>query len=240
MGRKRTILTGIASAALAGGSVLAAPALASASVTPHSFANARAALETQLTNRAGQLARLAADVTAAKGTLSAADFTQLSTNVATATGNISALLTTVEASTTTTNAQLTVDRNAMYSQNRVYAVLTPQVFETIEADSISAQVLVFQNDEPSLNSSVNLLVGLPGYKDASNHYVSFVKSVSDAFEAATNVATRVLNQTPADYPGDTHVFVNSNKDLLKADIALAHATYDESVIGLASGGYTGS
>jgi hypothetical protein len=57
---------------------------------------------------------------------------------------------------------------------------------------------------------------------------------------SNNVTTAVLAQVPADSPGDFHVFVTANGKLLNADIALAHASYDESVIGLATGGYTGS
>jgi hypothetical protein len=237
MSTKRTVLAGIAGAALAGGSLLAIPGIASASVRPNTFATAKVQLESQLTNRTAQLSRLGADVTAAKS-LTPAHVTALDANIATATANISALVASVQAATT--GAQLKADREAMVKQNRVYAVLTPQVFETIEADQISSQVVTFQASEPTLQSSVNLLVGQPGYTNAENHYVSFVKSVNLANENATNVATEVLLQTPADYPGDTHVFVRANRSLLAADIALAHATYDESVIGLASGGYTGS
>jgi hypothetical protein len=87
---------------------------------------------------------------------------------------------------------------------------------------------------------VNALVGQIGYKNASNHYAAFIKSVDLAGLDSNNVIAAVLAQVPADYPGDTHVFVNTNGKLLDADIALAHATYDESVIGLAAGGYTGS
>jgi hypothetical protein len=237
MSTKRTVLTGIAGAALAGGSLLALPGLASASVRPHSFATAKVQLETQLTNRSAQLGRLSADVTAAKS-LTPAHVIALNADIATATTNISALVTSVEGATT--GAQLKADRASMVKQNRVYAVLTPQVFETVEADQISSQVATFQLSEPTLQSSVNLLVGLPGYTTAENHYLSFVKTVNQANENATDVATEVLLQTPADYPGDTHIFVKANKSLLAADIALAHATYDESVVGLASGGYTGS
>jgi hypothetical protein len=237
MGTKRTVLAGIAGAALAGGSLLAIPGIASASVRPNTFANAKVQLEQQLTNRSSQLSRLSADVTAAKS-LSPAHVIALNANIATATTNITALATSVQGAATA--AELRSDRASMIKQNRVYAVLTPQVFETVEADQISSQVVTFQASEPTLQSSVNLLVGQPGYTTAENHYVSFVKSVNRANENATNVATEVLLQTPADYPADTHVFVKANKSLLAADIALAHATYDESVIGLASGGYTGS
>jgi hypothetical protein len=67
-----------------------------------------------------------------------------------------------------------------------------------------------------------------------------VKAVNNASVDSNDVATEVLAQTPADYPGDTHVFVRANRELLAAGIALAHASYDASVIGLATGGYTGA
>jgi hypothetical protein len=87
---------------------------------------------------------------------------------------------------------------------------------------------------------VNGLVGQHGYQNALNHYVAFVKSVNNAAGAVNSVLTTVLAQVPADYPGDTHVFTNANHQMLNAGVALAHANYDASVIGLASGGYTGS
>ena len=49
-----------------------------------------------------------------------------------------------------------------------------------------------------------------------------------------------MAQLPQDFPGDTHVFVDANHQLLAADIALARANYDASIIGLAAGGYSGS
>jgi hypothetical protein len=50
----------------------------------------------------------------------------------------------------------------------------------------------------------------------------------------------VIAQLPGDFPRDTSVFVNANHKLLDADIALARANYNASIIGLASGGYAGS
>jgi hypothetical protein len=49
----------------------------------------------------------------------------------------------------------------------------------------------------------------------------------------------VLDQTPQGFPGNTRVFVLQNRQILDANIALAYAAYDASIIGLASGGYTG-
>ncbi|MCU1490633.1 MAG: hypothetical protein JWM85_2038, partial [Acidimicrobiaceae bacterium] len=75
---------------------------------------------------------------------------------------------------------------------------------------------------------------------AEHHYQSFVSRVGTASATSARVATVVLAQVPADFPGDTHVFVSANRQLLAADVAIAYANYDVSVIGLASGGYTGS
>ena len=49
----------------------------------------------------------------------------------------------------------------------------------------------------------------------------------------------MLAQTPQGFPGNTSVFVAENHQVLDANIALAYAAYDASIIGLAAGGYTG-
>lgn len=231
------VQAGLAGFALIGGSLLALPGAASAATTPHSFSNNQTLLETQLASRATQLARLGTDVAGATS-LTAPHAVTLKASIATATTNIDALIAKVP--TDTTNAELAVDRASMLKENRVFAILTPQVFLTIEADGIASQVVTFQANESALQGSVNSLVGQHGYTNALNHYVAFVKAVNVANAAASNITTAVLAQTPADYPGDTHVFVHTNRELLRADLSLAHASYDESVIGLASGGYTGA
>lgn len=232
----RQVRAGLAGFAVLGGALLSVPGAASATTRPHSFQSNQTLLEQQLASRAAQLTRLSADVTAA--TLSSTQVATLTASIKAANSSIQALI--VKVPTDTTQAQLKVDRTTMLAQNRVFAVLTPQVFLTIEADAIVARVVTFQANESALQGSVNVLVGQHGYNNALNHYVAFVKAVNVANAAAVNVTTAVLAQTPADYPGDTHVFVNANSKLLKADLSLAHASYDETVIGLASGGYTGS
>lgn len=249
---KHALQAGFVSALLAGGSLFAmagaanaAPTTSTTSTTTKStstkstsFLNQQKLLEQQLTIRTSQLTHLSADITAAAKTLTPAHLLVLNTNVATATTNINALIAKVP--TDTTNAELKTDRSSMLKQNRVFAVLTPQVYLTIEADSVTARVTTFEGNESSLQAEVTSLVGEPGYKTASNHYQAFVKSVNSAAAEANDVATDVLAQTPSNYPGDTHVFVSANHKLLDANIALAHASYDESVIGLAAGGYAGA
>jgi hypothetical protein len=230
---KRPLAVG---AVVAVGSVVALPAIASAAPS-QSFVNAQTHLEQQIALRTTQLGRLSADVAASK-TLSSAHATQLTVNITTAAANLKVL--SAKVPTDTTFAQLRTDRSSMLVQNRVFAVLTPQVFETIGADAVAAQVVTLQADEPSLQASVTSLVGEHSYENALNHYLAFIRLVNSAAAASTNVATKVLAQTPADYPGDTHVFVSANKALLNANIDLAKANYNASILGLASGGYTGS
>ena len=233
---KRLLQVALATVTLVGGSFFAFAGIASAAPS-QGFLNAQKKLEQQLANRVTQLGRLSTDVTAAKS-LTTSHTTILSKNVGTATGNINNLV--LKVPNDTTWADLHADQESMYRDNRVYAVLTPQVFQTIEADAIAAQVTTFEANESALQSSVSALVGQPGYKNALLHFAAFVKLVNNAAEDSSNVDAAVLAQVPADYPGDTHVFIRANHELLNADIALAHAAYDETIIGLASGGYTGS
>ncbi|MCU1488902.1 MAG: hypothetical protein JWM85_307, partial [Acidimicrobiaceae bacterium] len=125
-----------------------------------SFTQLQQQLEQQIANRQARLANLTKDVAGAKS-LTSAHATLLNTRLSAETTNIAALAAKVP--TDTTNAQLSADRSAMLSDNRVYAVMTPQVFQTIEADSISAQVTTLQADEAGLQSEVAALVGQPGY-----------------------------------------------------------------------------
>jgi hypothetical protein len=233
---KRVLQAGLATVTLVGGSFFALAGIASAAPS-QGFLNAQKKLEQQLANRVSQLGRLSTDVTAAKS-LTTSHATFLSNVVTTASGNINNLV--LKVPNDTTWAELRADQKSMYKDNRVYAVLTPQVFQTIEADAIASQVTAFEANESSLQSSVNALIGQPGYETALRHFEVFVTSVNNAAEATSDVDAAVLAQVPADYPGDTHVFVHANHELLNADIALAHAAYDETIVGLASGGYTGS
>jgi hypothetical protein len=233
---KRLFQAGLATVTLVGGSFFAFAGIAS-STPSQRFLNAQKKLEQQLANRVSQLSRLSMDIKAATS-LTAPHSTFLTNVVATATGNINSLV--LKVPNDTTWAALNADQRSMYKDNRVYAVLTPQVFQTIEADAIASQVATFEANEPSLQTAVNAIIGQPGYKNALAHFAAFVKSVNYAAEDSNKVDTTVLAQVPADFPGDTYVFIHANHELLNADIALAHAAYDETIIGLASGGYIGS
>jgi len=232
----KLLQVGIASAIFGGAFAVLVPDITSASVRPHGFLSSQHTLETQLAIRASQLNRLGTDITGAKS-LIAAHAATLSANVSSALTNINALVTKVP--TDTTNVELRTDEISMVKQNRVFAVLTPQVFLTIEADNVAGEVTSLHGEEPSLLSTVNGLVGQHGYTNALNRYTDFVKLVNRASLDATDVAARVIAQTPAEFPDDTGLFVHTNRAFLDANIVLAHANYDASIIGLSSGGYIG-
>jgi hypothetical protein len=202
-----------------------------------SFIASQKALETQLANRATQLGHLVSDVTAAT-TLSATVSATLQARLLTEQASINALIAKVP--NDTTKAQLNADRAAMLKDNRVYAVMSPQVFEMIEASVVAGQVTVMQGNESTLQSEVTSIVGLPGYKNALNHYNNYVTRITNWSAKIVNVESIVLAQTPQGYPGNTKVFATQNRRILNANIDLSYAAYDASIIGLATGGYTGS
>ena len=223
-----------------------------AAVPSASFVAAQKVLEVQLANRATQLKHLVADTTAATS-LSARALSILQARLSTEASSPATIacvpLTTEESSinsliakvpTDTTKAELNADRAAMLRDNRVYAVMSPQVFQMIEASIVASQVTTMQGNETTLQSETASLVGLPGYKNALNHYNNYVARLSNWSTRIVTVEGVVLAQTPQGYPGNTKIFVAQNHQILDANVALAYAAYDASIIGLAAGGYTGS
>ena len=233
------IRLGVVGAVIASGSFLfAMSAGASTSASPANITQFQQKLEQQLAFRVNQLKVLSTDVTKATPPLSTGDASTLATRLAAATASINGLITQVQSDTTM--AELRAAQKTMIQGNRVFAVLTPQVFEVIEADSVAAQAATLQSGEAALLAEIDTLQGQPGYANALKHDSAYVAQVNLAAADSAHVSTVVIAQLPQNFPGDTHVFVNANHQLLTADIALAHANYDASVIGLASGGYSGS
>jgi hypothetical protein len=223
---------GIPSVADASSSTTTIPTVPSAS-----FVAAQKVLEVQLANRATQLNHLVADVTAATS-LTVTSMSTLQARLSTEQSTNNALIAKVP--TDTTKAELNADRSAMLKDNRVYAVMSPQVFEMIEASVVARQVTTMQGNESTLQSETTSIVGLPGYKNALNHYNNYVARLSNWSARIVTVEGVVLAQTPQGYPGNTKIFVAQNEQILNANLALAYAAYDATIIGLATGGYTGS
>ena len=229
---------GVAAAVIASGSFLfAMSAGASTAASSSKITQLQQKLEQQLTYRVNQLQVLSTDVTKATS-LTPSDASTLAARLTAATASINTLLAQVP--NDNTMAELRAAQQTMIQGNRVFAVLTPQVFQVIEADTIAAQAATMQAGEPALLAEINTLEGQPGYANALKHDTAYVAQVNLAAADSEHVSTVVIAQLPQDFPGDTQVFVNANHQLLDADIALARANYDASVIGLASGGYTGS
>jgi hypothetical protein len=97
-----------------------------------------------------------------------------------------------------------------------------------------------QGNEGTLQSEVASLTGLVGYQTALNHYNNYVARISNWSTKIVTIQNVVLAQVPQGYPGNTRIFVDKNRQILDANIALAYASYDASIIGLSAGGYTGS
>jgi hypothetical protein len=210
----------------------------SSTTTPSpNFLAAQKALEVQLSSRVTRLQHLIADVTGASS-LSANTSATLQARLSTEEASINTLVAKVP--TDTTYAELNADRAAMLKDNRVYAVMSPQVFEMIEASVVAAQVTTMQGNEGTLQSEVASLTGLVGYQNALNHYNNYVARISNWSTKIVTIQNVVLAQVPQGYPGNTRIFVDKNRQILDANIALAYASYDASIIGLAAGGYTGS
>ncbi|MGA2530436.1 MAG: hypothetical protein ABSG36_14920 [Acidimicrobiales bacterium] len=229
---------GIAGAVIASGSFLFAMSAGASTSAPSSkITQFQQQLEQQLTYRVNQLQVLSTDVGKASS-LTPSDESTLVARLAAATASINSLLAQVPGDTTM--FELKMVQKMMIQGNRVFAVLTPQVFQVIEADTVGAQAATMQSGEAALLAEINTLEGQPGYANALRHDTAYVAYVNLAAADSAHVSTVVIAQLPQDFPGDTHVFVNANHQLLNADIALARANYDASIIGLASGGYTGS
>ncbi|HTX00177.1 MAG TPA: hypothetical protein VMD59_15455 [Acidimicrobiales bacterium] len=233
---------GVAAAASSTGATGAtgATSAVSASTTARGakFLAAQKALEASLALRTTQLSKLGTDVSDNSKVLTSSDLTTLTDRLQAETASISGLATQVQSDTTW--AELTSARHTMLYDNRVFAVMTPQVFEVIEADTVAGEVSTLEAEEPGLQSAVNSIAGQPGAQNAANHYAAFVKLVNTAANVSLGVSARVLAVIPQQWPNAQHVFVTANRQLLQADLALARAQYDATVIGLATGGYTGS
>jgi hypothetical protein len=214
------------------------PLSSTTTTTPSAnFLAAQKALEAQLASRVTRLQHLNADVTGAS-TLSANTSATLQARLSTEGASINSLVAKVP--TDTTYAELDADRAAMLKDNRVYAVMSPQVFEMIEASVVAGQVTTMQGNESTLQSEVASLTGLVGYQNALNHYNNYIARTSNWSTKIVATENVVLAQVPQGYPRNTRIFVDENRQILDANIALAYASYDASIIGLAAGGYTGS
>lgn len=241
MHRTRWIRTSLAATSLAVAAITAAPALAGASTAPGTSSspattNLEQHLMQQLQSRQTQLTALTNDVTNAKA-LTPSDQASLEQKLTQATTSIDGLVQSVPGDT---RAQLRAARRTMIRDNRVFLVLTPQVYEVVESDTVASEADGLAAQEPTLLGEVNQSSGKAGYKNALGHYNRYVAAVKRAQAETGRVSDSLLAQTPERFPRDRRVFVRANHRILAASDALAKAGYDETIIALATGGYTGA
>jgi hypothetical protein len=224
----------------AGASTATAPATTQAGssgpVTTASQSTLEQRLLHQLQLRSTQLANLSKEVSAAT-TLTPGDQGALEQKLATATTNINALLQAVPSDTT---AELRAAARAMVRQNRVFALLTPQVYEVIASDTVAGQAATLASEEPALQAQVAADQGQVGYRSATAYDAAFIRSVSFAEAGTAKVSATLLAQVPQDYPRDRGLLVRSNRRILQAAEALARANYDKTMVALVTNGYTGA
>lgn len=203
-----SIRLGVTAAVIASGSLLFAMSAGASTAAPSSrITQLQQKLEQQLGYRVNQLQVLSTDVTKATS-LTPSDASTLAARLTAATASINSLLAQVPNDTTL--AELKAAQATMIQGNRVFAVLTPQVFEVIEADTVAAQAATMQAGEAALLAEIDTLEGQPGYANALKHDTAYVAQVNLAAADSAHVSTVVIAQLPQDFPGDVNVFVDTN------------------------------
>jgi hypothetical protein len=189
-----------------------------------SFEQAKVQLEQQLNVRHVQLLKLTAEVNAASN-LGASDKTTLLGRLSTETANISALIVKVPGDMTW--AQLHADQASMYKDNRVFAVMTPQVNDAIVAGNELAMAASDQGNETMLSAEVTARASDAGFSAAMREYTQYVKLVAGVSTKVAALDTTIMAQLPDSYPHSIHVFDHARDALNNAGKALAQASSDQ-------------
>jgi hypothetical protein len=193
-------------------------------------------LESEINAYASLLSRLGSDIQSST-TLSTdheRDLNALSTATVT---QVNTLVAKVEIDTSPTARS--ADADAIDALKSRFAVLSTQVFETLEADDEQAQYGTLYVDETSLDKTIAAIYGTPSYQNAVDHYRDFVSCLDAAQQILTHIATSVLTHTVAGFPGNASVFSRAAANLSAVQEDLSRAAGDEEIIGLSFGGYEG-
>jgi hypothetical protein len=186
---------------------------ASAHSNPASFSQLQAKLEAQLAVRQTQLAALTADVSSST-TLTTSDAAALSASLSAETTNIDNLIAKVPSDTTI--AELRTDQAAMFQDNRVFVVMSPQVKLTIAADTLWTKAGAILANGPTITADLAARVGDNGYARAEARFAFSTAKATVVQSAMTSVSATVLAQTPAGWPANEHVFVQSGIQIVRA------------------------
>jgi hypothetical protein len=205
-------------------SVSTSSALNPATKNATTFAAAKAYVEGQLTARQQRLSNLTSEVSAASD-LTSSDKATLTGDLANETSGIDALVTKVPGDTTW--AELLADAKSMVQQYRVFVVMSPQVHETIAADTATAVCTKLQADEPQIEALINYEQSQgKNVTAAQTAYEGLVAQVSAAQSDVSGISAAVLGTSPAGYPGNASIFSNAHSSLIQARTALKTARSD--------------
>jgi hypothetical protein len=231
--------------ALVAGLVLAVPGVAMAASAPQAgsvtsvntssplnpptrnastFAAAKTYVEKQLALRQQRLSSLTSEVSKASD-LTSSDKATLTTDLANETTGIDALAAKVPADTTW--AELLADAKSMVQQYRVFVVMSPQVHETIAADTATAICAKLQAAEPQIEALINYEQSQgKNVTAAQTAYEGLVAQVSAAQSDVSGISAAVLGTSPSGYPGNASIFSNARSSLVQARTALKSARSD--------------
>ena len=187
---------------------------------PASFSHLQAKLEAQLAVRQTQLASLTTDVSSST-TLTTADAAALTASLSAETTNIDNLIAKVPSDTTI--AELRIDQQAMFQDNRVFVVMSPQVKLTIAADTLWAKAGTILSNGSTISAELAARVADPGYARAEARFAFSTAKATVVQSSMTSVSATVLAQTPAGWPANEHVFVKAGVQIVRArgDLVLA-------------------
>jgi hypothetical protein len=188
------------------------------------FNVAKKFVEKGLSDRQQRLSNLTSEVTKAAH-LTSADKATLSSDLSAETAGIDALAAKVPNDTTW--AELQADAKSMVVDYRVFVVMSPQVHETIAADTATAIEQKLQAAEPQIEALIKYEQSQgKNVGAAQTAYEGLVVEVSQAAGDTNGVSSVVLAQTPAGYPANASVFTNARSNLEQARTALHTARGD--------------
>jgi hypothetical protein len=241
---KHPYRTRLAAGALVAGGILGVPTAVLAAPAPHAgtngstssnplnpstknattFGYAKKYVEKQLADRQQRLSDLTSEVSKASH-LTSSDRATLSSDLSSETAGINALAAKVPNDTTW--AELRADAKSMLDGYRVFVVMSPQVHETIAADTAAAIEQKLQAAEPQIEALIKYEQSQgKNVGAAQTAYDALVAEVDQAASDTNGVAAVVLAQTPAGYPGNKTVFTNARSNLEQARSALHTARGD--------------
>lgn len=194
-------------------------------------------LGTEVANYAALLTNFGDEISRSSS-LSAAHVSQLTNLAGDADQQVNNLIGKVQIDTS--SAALQGDAAAIARLAPMFALLSAQVYLTIEADSLRQRYDQLSTDKWPLQGAFVAITGSVGYSNALSHYHDLLDALAAADRSISPVAATVLAQRLSGFPKNEGVLRSAASQLDKADAALAQAEQDETVVALSFGGYRGN